>query len=123
MSYNESTEMYLETIYILQDSHGHAHVVDIANRLGVAKPSVTKAMNKLMKEGLIDKEPYGPITLTEKGKAFSMKINRKHELISYFLERSLGLTATEASENACRMEHVITDAMLEAIKAYLRNEN
>ena len=123
MNYNKSIEMYLETIYILESNHGHAHVVDIAERLGITKPSVTKAMDQLKKEGLIDKEAYGHITLTEKGEAVSKKIYYKHCIVTHFLKKSLGLSSKEASINACRMEHIITDEMLEAIEAYVGNES
>ena len=115
--------MYLETVYILEKNHGHAHVVDIAKRLEVSKPSVTKAMKLLKDKGLIHKEAYGSITLTEDGRARSEKIYREHQLISLFLGHSLGLSEDEASENACRMEHVLSDTMIEAIKAYLDNNN
>lgn len=123
MNYNKSIEMYLETIYILESDHGHAHVVDIAERLGITKPSVTKAMDQLKKDGLIDKEAYGYITLTEKGETVSKKIYYKHCLVTHFLKKSLGLSYKEASINACRMEHIITDGMLEAIEAYVGNES
>lgn len=123
MSYNESMEMYLETVYLLERNHGHAHVVDIANRLDVSKPSVTKAMKLLKEKGLIHKEAYGSITLTKEGLARSEKIYREHQLISLFLEHSLELSADEASENACKIEHVLSDKMVEAIKAYLDKHN
>lgn len=123
MNYNKSIEMYLETIYILESNHGHAHVVDIAERLGITKPSVTKAMNRLKKEGLINNEVYGHIHLTEKGKTISKRIYYKHCLVTRFLEKSLGLSPNEASINACRMEHIITDEMLEAIETYVGNES
>ncbi len=121
MGYNESNEMYLETIYILEKQHGHAHVVDIARHLGVSKPSVTKAMNQLQKQELINNETYKPVTLTTKGKAVSEEIYNKHQLIIRFLEQSLRLTPDEAEENACRMEHVISEAMLAAIKNYINS--
>ena len=121
MEYNESNEMYLETIYILEKRHGHAHVVDIARKLGVTKPSVTKAMNQLEKQKLIINESYKPITLTEKGRTVAEEIYSKHKLIINFLEQSLGLDPDEAAVNACRMEHVISDAMLKAIEKYLKN--
>lgn len=123
MSNNESMEMYLETIHILEKSHGHAHGVEIAERLGVSKPSVSKAMNYLKDKGLVNKEAYGTITLTKKGKELSEQIYNNHKLISLFLEHSLQLTAEEADENACRMEHVITDVLLEAIEEYLYKNN
>ncbi len=119
---SESSEMYLETIYILESNHGHAHIVDIAKQLGVTKPSVTKAMDQFKKQDLIRQETYGPVTLTEKGRAVSRKIYRKHQLIAQYLEKSLGLDPDEASENACRMEHSITGDMLKAIEKYLEDE-
>jgi DtxR family transcriptional regulator, Mn-dependent transcriptional regulator len=123
MHKSESNEMYLETIYILESNHGHAHIVDIAKKLGVTKPSVTKAMDQFKKQDLINQESYGPVTLTEKGKALSRKIYRKHQLITQYLEKSLGLNPDEASDNACRMEHNITGDMLKAIENYLDGEN
>ena len=123
MNISESNEMYLETIHILEDAHGHAHIADIAKRLGVTKPSVSKAMEQLKREDLISQESYGPVTLTQKGKAISTQIYRKHHLITRYLEKSLNLHHGEASENACRMEHIITDAMLEAIVKCLESKN
>jgi Mn-dependent DtxR family transcriptional regulator len=123
MSNSESMEMYLETIYILEKSYGHAHGVEIAERLGVSKPSVSKAMNYLKEKGLVNKEVYGTITLTEKGKGLSEQIYTNHRLLSLFLEHSLELTADKADVNACRLEHVLSDDMLKAIKAYLYKNN
>lgn len=123
MSSRESMEMYLETIHILEKSYGHAHSVDIAKRLGVSKPSVSKAMNYLKDKGLVNKEAYGTITLTKKGKDLSEQIYTNHKLISLFLEHSLGLTAEEADRNACKMEHVLSKDMLEAIEEYLHRNN
>jgi DtxR family transcriptional regulator, Mn-dependent transcriptional regulator len=123
MNISESNEMYLETIYILEDVHGHAHIADIAKRLGVTKPSVSKAMEQLKKEDLISQESYGPVNLTQKGKAISKEIYKRHHLITHYLKQSLNLDYDEASENACRMEHIITDVMLEAIEKFLEREN
>ncbi|WP_105617435.1 metal-dependent transcriptional regulator [Vallitalea okinawensis] len=123
MSNNESMEMYLETVYILENSHGHAHGVEIAKRLGVSKPSVSKAMNYLKAEGLVNKETYGTITLTEKGRELSDRIYANHQLITRFLKHSLELADEEAAKNACKMEHVLSDNMLEAIKSYLMKNN
>lgn len=119
MRLSESVEMYLESVYYIQREHGHAHVVDIADKMGVSKPSVTKAMNQLKEEGLISKESYGHITLTKKGEELSKEIARKHEMISRFLEVSLKLEPSEAAQNACKMEHIISDAMMRAIEEYL----
>jgi len=120
MNLTESMEMYLETIYLLERDHGHAHVAQIAKELGITKPSVTKAMNNLKDEGYIDKQAYGHINLTEKGLVASRRVFRKHSMLTQFLEESLGLSPAEADDNACRMEHVVTDSMLDAIERYLK---
>jgi DtxR family transcriptional regulator, Mn-dependent transcriptional regulator len=119
----ESAEMYLETIYLLEKNHGHAHGVDIAEKLGVSKASVTKAMKKLQNEGLIYRESYGSITLTDLGSEVSVGIYRKHKLIFAYLKHSLGISDQEASENACRMEHTVSDKVLNSIEVYLEKFN
>ncbi len=123
MNNNESMEMYLETVYVLENSHGHAHGVEIAKRLNVSKPSVTKAIKYLKDQGFVNTEKYGTITLTEKGRQLSEKIYGNHQLITLFLEHSLNLSADQASKNACKMEHVLNDEMIEAIKGYLGRNN
>ncbi len=123
MTNNESMEMYLETIYILESSNGHAHVSEVAEGLDVSMPSVTKAMKVLRSEGLIYKEPYGSITLTEEGRAISANIHKKHKVITLFLKDSLKLDAAEAEKNACKIEHILSQKMLMAIKEYLRANN
>ena len=90
MNFNKSMEMYLETIYILEDKHGHAHVVDIADELGITKPSVTKAMDKLKRKGLIHKESYGHITLTEKGEEFAKRFTISTVLLLNFWKKLWG---------------------------------
>lgn len=121
MSSSESMEMYLETVYILEENHGHAHGVDIARRLGVSKPSVTKAVKYLTSQGFVNSQKYGTITLTEKGRELSKKIYGNHKLIELFLEHSLKLSPEEAGNNACKIEHILSDEMLDAIKSYLKN--
>lgn len=121
VSNNESMEMYLETVYILEKNHGHAHGVEIAKRLCVSKPSVTKAVKLLKAQGLVSTQKYGTISLTEKGCELAEEIYNNHKLIELFLEHSLKLTPSQASINACKMEHILNDDMLEAIKIYLQN--
>lgn len=118
---NESMEMYLETIFILENNHGHAHSAEIAKKLGVTKPSVSKAMKSLKERGLIDKEPYGTVTLTDKGRNYADQMYTNHKLIANYLEHSLGLESDEAGKNACRMEHILTDQMIIAIKKYMED--
>ena len=121
MKHNESKEMYLETIYLLEREAQHAHTADIAKLLGVSKPSVTKAMGLLKEQGLIKQERYGPVVLTERGREVSENIYANHKLITQFIISSLGLNPKLAEENACKIEHVISAEMLSAMKEYLKN--
>jgi len=116
---NESMEMYLETIYLLEQSEGHAHSVDISKKLGVTKASVTKATKSLKQGGYIIKEPYGSITLTEKGRLLSEEVYRKHELIKLYLTETLDVSPEEAADNACKLEHILTDTIITAIETFL----
>lgn len=123
MTINESMEMYLETVYILEERYGHSHVTEIARILNVSKPSVTKAMKYLGEKGFINKEPYGSITLTEKGMERAEKIYKRHKLLTRFLEVSLKMKAEDADRDACRMEHVISEKMIEAIEEYIKKND
>ncbi len=117
MSLQESGEMYLESIYMLTKSKGAVRSIDIVEYMNYSKPSVSRAV-KLLKNGefiLIDEHGY--ITLTESGKEIAEKIVERHTLISSFLI-SLGVNETTASEDACKIEHVISDESFDAIKRY-----
>lgn len=116
-------EMYLETVFILENDHGHAHGVEIAKRLGVTKPSVTKAIKYLSDQGYVNTQKYGTITLTQKGRDLSEEIYSNHQLIEKFLEHSLSLSAEQSNSNACKMEHILSEEMLEAIRNYLIKNN
>ena len=122
MNNTESTEMYLETILLLEKEHGHAHGVDIAKQLGISKPSVSKAMRFLQEKELITKESYGYINLSKKGRKQAEKIYCKHQEITQFLEDALSLSYNDAIFNACKMEHFVSDTMIEAIKKYNRSD-
>jgi Mn-dependent DtxR family transcriptional regulator len=119
MSKTESTEMYLETLYLLEKAHGHAHTVEIAEKLDVSKPSVSKAMNNLKQDGLVEKEAYGTIQLTEKGRNEAKKIYSKHKLLTQFFHLSLGISIAEAEKNACKMEHIVSKEMMVKVKEYV----
>lgn len=119
MSQSESKEMYLETIYILQQKDEYALAGDVAKRLNVSKPSVTKAMNSLKKQGLVNQERYGPITLTKKGGLLAKQVYDKHQLITKFIVSSLDMSHEQAEKDACKIEHVVSNSLIEAIEAYL----
>ena len=119
MKIQESAEMYLETILILgRKFGGQVRSIDIANHLEYSKPSVSVAMKHLRENGYIEMRDEGFILLTEKGCAIAEMIYERHTLLSRLLER-LGVNAKTAAEDACRIEHVISEESFEAVKRYV----
>ncbi|MDO4527802.1 MAG: metal-dependent transcriptional regulator [bacterium] len=106
-----SLEDYLETIKMLidEDPHGHAHTSTIAKRLNVKMPSVTNALGVLHRNGYIHYDTNYPVTLTPLGEHTAKRILRRHHVLSNFLEDILQMKTEEASELACKIEHVISD--------------
>ena len=119
MKNHDSSEMYLKTILLLEVNKGEVHAKEIADVLEVSKASVTKAINSLKKKDYITQENYGPVFLTDLGRELATQILYKHKVLTKYLEFDLDLSAEEAEENACRMEHIITDEMLTAILSKL----
>jgi len=116
-----SLEDYLEVIFNLIQEKNEAKASDIASKMNVAKASVTDALKALSKKELIEYEPYKPIILTDKGKMLANKIIERHDVLSVFFEAILGLEKTEAVDNACRIEHVISANALEKIKDLIKD--
>lgn len=122
MRIQESGEMYLETILRLSQTSGHVRAIDVCEEMGYSKPSVSRAMS-LLKQGeyiVIDKD--GAITLTDAGREIAEKIYARHTLITNFLI-SIGVDAETAAEDACKMEHGISDASFEAIQKLVEKNN
>ena len=118
MQLQESGEMYLETIYVLSQNGKPVRSVDVGEHMGFSKPSVSRAVGLLKEGGYVTVNREGHLTLTEKGKEAAEKIFQRHTLLTKLLT-DLGVDETTASEDACRMEHVISDATYEAIKRHL----
>lgn len=118
----KSHEDYLETILILQNNKIKVQSVEIARLLSVSKPAVHKAMDELIELGLISKEKYGDISLTEQGKEIAQVIYEKHNEIKSFLLK-LGVDEQTAELDCCKIEHVISDITLEKIKDFNKNHN
>ena len=116
----ESMEDYLETIYVLRKRLPVVRSIDIATELGYSKPSVSVAMKNLRLNGYINVNQEGYITLTESGLAIAEKIYERHELLSTWLIK-LGVAPETASEDACRMEHVISTESFLAIKQHTQS--
>lgn len=113
----ESGEMYLETIYVLTRDRSGVRSIDVCEHMGYSKPSVSRAVNLLKTNGLILIDKDGYITLTEEGFSIGKKIYDRHTLLSSLLVR-LGVSEETAAEDACKMEHAISDESFEAIKRY-----
>ncbi|MBR2527949.1 MAG: metal-dependent transcriptional regulator [Blautia sp.] len=118
MKSNESAENYLETILILSKKKPVVRSVDIADELGFKKSSVSVAMKNLREKEHITVTPEGFIYLTDSGKAIADMIYERHEFLSDWLVR-LGVDADVATEDACRMEHVISRESFAAIKKFV----
>lgn len=118
MPIHESGEMYLETIYVLTKEKSGVRSIDVCEHMGYSKPSVSRAVNLLKTNGFILIDKDGSITLTETGLAIGKKIYERHTLLSSLLVR-LGVSEEVAAEDACKMEHAISDESFEAIKRYV----
>ena len=114
---NESQEMYLETILRLKNKKGSVRAIDVAEELGYSKPSVSRAVGIMKKDGFIVVRADGLIDLTETGKEKAENIFARHKSLTQALV-AMGLSPEAAEENACRVEHVITEEAFEAIKKY-----
>jgi len=115
MAHNESSENYLETILMLSKKRPVVRSVDIANELGYKKSSVSIAMKNLREKNHITVTDEGFIYLTDSGKAIADMVFERHEIISQYLVK-LGVNKEIADEDACRMEHILSDESFEAIK-------
>lgn len=121
MRAKESREMYLEVILQLEARNEVVRSVDIAKELGYSKPSISRAMRVLSDAGDISHTPYGTITLTQQGREKAMRVYRSHKLLTGFFTAALGMDPDDAEEDACRIEHVISDKALIAIEKYLED--
>lgn len=118
MSLQESGQMYLETILILSRKNSFVRAIDIGEHMGYSKPSVSRAVGLLKDNHYITIAKDGNIVLTEEGRKIAEKIYERHTLLTQALI-GLGVDSQNASEDACRIEHVISDASFEAIKKYM----
>ncbi len=115
----ESGENYLEVILDIQNELGEVRSVEIARRLHVSRASVSKALGVLRDAGLVEPAYYGEVVLTQAGKDKAAAVRHRHEVITRYLMQHLGLTAEVAEADACRMEHIVSDAMMASIEAQL----
>ena len=123
MNLQESGEMYLETIYILSKRMSGVRAIDVCEYMGYSTPSVSRAVGLLKNGGYLTVEDNGYLRLTEEGLFVANKMYERHTTLAGFLTR-LGVSPDVAAEDACKMEHVISDESFDAIKRHVaRSEN
>lgn len=119
MTNNESQEMYLETILKLQKRKGTVHAIDVAEELGYSKPSVSRAVGIMKKDGFIVVRVDGTIDFTDSGREKAARILDRHKSLTDALVK-MGMERGAAEENACRVEHVLTEDAYKTIKNYFK---
>ena len=119
---HESGEDYLEAILMIQNEKGDCHSVDVARKLGVTKPSVSRAMGILRDDGFIFFDENQIKKFPESGKARAEKIYDRHRLLTNFFMEITGVGAAQAEKNACRVEHVIDGDIVEGIRRYMKGK-
>ena len=122
MRIQESGEMYLETILRLSQTSGYVRAIDVGEEMGYSKPSVSRAMSILKQGGYIVIDSDGAITLTDAGREIAEKIYARHTLLTNFLI-SIGVDEETAAEDACKMEHSISDVSFQAIQRLAEKNN
>ena len=121
MKLQESGQMYLETIYVLSKEMPVVHSIDVSESMGYSKPSVSRAISLLRAGGYVDMAEDGSLTLTPAGVAAAEQIYERHTILTALLTK-LGVDHTTAAEDACKMEHVISDTSLQAIKEFVNRQ-
>ena len=116
---HESGEMYLETIYVLYQKQQNVRSIDVAEEMGFSKPSVSRGVSILKRDGYLTVDEKGYLELTDAGTDLAMKIYERHIILTKALVL-LGVDEQTAAQDACKMEHVISDKTLEAFKKHLR---
>ena len=116
---HESGENYLETILILKERKGTVRSIDIARELNFSKPSVSRALGILREDGFIEMEPSGGIILTPEGLAKAEAVYGRHRLLTAFLQEVTGVPKEQAEANACRMEHILDQDVVDGINRYM----
>lgn len=118
MAIQESGEMYLKTIYVLSKKSSQVRAIDVGEYMGFSKPSVSRALGLLKEDGLLIKDENGFLKLTEAGTAIAERIYERHEVLSRLLI-DIGVDEKTALDDACRVEHYISDTTFNAIKAHV----
>ncbi len=119
MSIQESGEMYLESILVLSKKSPNVRAIDLSEYMGFSKPSVSRALSVLKNGGFVTVNEQGYLTLTADGKAIAEKIYERHTVLTNYLTL-IGVSKETASQDACKMEHVVSDESFNAIKEQVK---
>ncbi len=119
MKIQEAAENYLECILMLHKQKGYVRSVDIADQMGVTKPTVSYTMKQFRENGYIEMDRYGQITLTQKGRDIAESIYERHNVLTRMLI-ALGVDEETAREDACKIEHGLSDSSFRQIKEHLK---
>lgn len=123
MRATESREDYLETILILSQERPYVRSVDVAERLGVTKPSVSRAISLLRTAGMINMDPHdGALTLTEADRAVAEHVYGRHQLLTKVLTM-LGVDEKTAAQDACRIEHVVSEETMDRLREHVEKHS
>ncbi len=117
-----SLEDYLEAVFVLSNQKGNVRLTDIAEYLGVSKPSVNRAVNTLTQNGFLEHVTYGDIIITPAGESYAANVLRRHKLIKQFLISELGVDEKIAERDACQMEHVMSPVTIDKLYEYLERQ-
>ncbi len=118
---SSSLEDYIEAVYSIYTAENKVKAVDVSRRLNVSRASVTEALQKLEQLGLINYGRYGTISITDEGVEKAKEVIKKHETLSVFFEKVLGVDHKLAEETACKIEHVIGDEILLKLEQHIKN--
>lgn len=121
MTIRESAEDYLEAMLMMRERHGYIRSVDVAEQLGVTKPSVSFAVKRLRENGYLTMDSDARITLTDKGEEIAQRIYMRHRVLTDYLIQ-IGVPEDKAREDACRIEHDISEETFNAIRALLNSK-
>ena len=122
MPIQESGEMYIETIFILTKENDNVRSIDVCERMGYSKPSVSRAIGILKRNGYITVDSSGYISLTQSGIEVAERIYERHTILTKFLE-NLGVPQDIAVSDACKMEHILSDESFDAMKKHLNGNS
>ena len=118
-----SLEDYLEAVFVISKQKDSVRLTDIAEYLGVSKPSVNRAINTLTQNGYLEHVTYGDIVITPQGETYAANVLRRHKLIKHFLIDALGVDEKTAENDACQMEHVMSSSTVDKLYEYLERQD